>query len=89
MKRIFRVNSVGRRLELRRNSSFLLITLSRVKFSRGHSEAVTPRQPEGVAYVSNELSFRFVSKQVFSPQQSLTSVFGMGTGGPSALKTPT
>ena len=35
--------------------------------------------------ISNELSSRFVAKQVFSPQQSLTSVFGMGTGGPSAV----
>ena len=35
--------------------------------------------------ISNELSSRFVAKQVFSPQQSLTSVFGMGTGGPSAI----
>ena len=32
---------------------------------------------------------RTVSRKVFSPLQSLTSVFGMGTGGPSALKTPT
>ena len=39
--------------------------------------------------VRNELSSRLVSKQVLSPQQSLTSVFGMGTGGPSALKTRT
>ena len=36
--------------------------------------------------VGNELSSRLVSKQVLLPQQSLTSVFGMGTGGPSALK---
>ena len=49
-----------------------------------------PRQPEGVAFcVGNELSSRSVSRQVFSPQQSLTSVFGMGTGGPSALRSPT
>ena len=39
--------------------------------------------------VGIELSSRLVSKQVLSPLQSLTSVFGMGTGGPSALKTPT
>ena len=39
--------------------------------------------------VGIELSSRLVSKQVLSPQQSLTSVFGMGTGGPSALKIPT
>ena len=36
--------------------------------------------------ISNELSSRSVARQVLSPQQSLTSVFGMGTGGPSALK---
>ena len=39
--------------------------------------------------VRNELSSRLVSKQVLLPQQSLTSVFGMGTGGPSALKSRT
>ncbi len=32
---------------------------------------------------------RFVSKQVSSAQVSLTSVFGMGTGGPSPQSTPT
>ena len=36
-------------------------------------------------YVSTELSSRTVSRKVFSPLQSLTSVFGMGTGGPSAF----
>ena len=35
--------------------------------------------------VSIELSSRAASRQVFSPLQSLTSVFGMGTGGPSAF----
>ena len=39
--------------------------------------------------VGIELSSRSVSRQVLLPLQSLTSVFGMGTGGPSALKTPT
>ena len=39
--------------------------------------------------VGIELSSRLVSKQVLSPQQSLTSVFGMGTGGPSAVEIPT
>ena len=39
--------------------------------------------------VSIELSSRTVSRKVFSPLQSLTSVFGMGTGGPSAFVTPT
>ena len=39
--------------------------------------------------VGDELSSRLVSKQVFSPLQSLTSVFGMGTGGPFAFETLT
>ena len=57
---------------------------------RGYGKTITPRQPEGVAFcVGNELSSRSVPRQVFSPQQSLTSVFGMGTGGPSALRSPT
>ena len=39
--------------------------------------------------VGIDLFSRSVARQVFSALQSLTSVFGMGTGGPSALKTPT
>ena len=39
--------------------------------------------------VSIELFSRTVSRKVSSPLQSLTSVFGMGTGGPSAFVTPT
>ena len=39
--------------------------------------------------VGIELSSRAASRKVFSPLQSLTSVFGMGTGGPSAFVTPT
>ena len=35
------------------------------------------------------LSSRVVSNQVFSAPMSLTSVFGMGTGGPSPQSTPT
>ena len=35
--------------------------------------------------VGIELSSRAASRKVFSPLQSLTSVFGMGTGGPSAF----
>ena len=42
-----------------------------------------------VVCVGYELSSRAVSSQVFSPLQRLTSVFGMGTGGPTALKTLT
>ncbi len=39
--------------------------------------------------VGVDLSSRTVSSQVLSAQMSLTSVFGMGTGGPSSIKTPT
>ena len=39
--------------------------------------------------VGIELFSRAASRKVFSPLQSLTSVFGMGTGGPSALESPT
>ena len=39
--------------------------------------------------VGDYLSSRSVTRQVFSARVSLTSVFGMGTGGPSPLKTPT
>ena len=39
--------------------------------------------------VGVDLSSRSVTRQVLSAQVSLTSVFGMGTGGPSPLKTPT
>ena len=40
-------------------------------------------------YVGIYLFFRAVTSQVLSAQVSLTSVFGMGTGGPSPLSTPT
>ena len=39
--------------------------------------------------VSIELFSRTVARKVSSPLQSLTSVFGMGTGGPSAFVTLT
>ena len=41
------------------------------------------------SYVGIDLSSQSVARQVFSAQVSLTSVFGMDTGGPSPLKTPT
>ena len=48
----------------------------------------SPRDP-GLICVGIDLFFRPVARQVFSAPVSLTSVFGMGTGGPSPLKTPT
>ena len=47
------------------------------------------RHPCLLFRVGIELSSRAVSRKVLSPLQSLTSVFGMGTGGPSAFVTPT
>ena len=40
-------------------------------------------------YVGDDLFFRAVASQVCSAQRSLTAVFGKGTGGPSAIKSPT
>ena len=45
--------------------------------------------PFPLSCVGIELFSRTVSRKVSSPLQSLTSVFGMGTGGPSAFVTPT
>ena len=45
--------------------------------------------PFPLSCVGIELSSRTVARKVLSPLQSLTSVFGMGTGGPSAFITPT
>ena len=39
--------------------------------------------------VGTFLSSRAAARQVFSAQVSLTSVFGMGTGGPSSQSAPT
>ena len=46
--------------------------------------ALDPRRGVGI-----DLFSQLVAKQVFSAPHSLTSVFGMGTGGPCAIKTPT
>ena len=55
-------------------------------FTLGSSLGVIAHSP---ASVSIGLSSRTVARKVFSPLQSLTSVFGMGTGGPSAFVTLT
>ena len=44
---------------------------------------------EAALDVGLDLSSRTVSGEVLSTLQSLTSVFGMGTGGPSAFERPT
>ena len=65
----------------------------RLQYSQKESKIKIFRLPLGrrntLLYVGVELFSRAASHQVSSPLQSLTSVFGMGTGGPSALKTPT
>ena len=43
----------------------------------------------GIYSVGNYLSSQAVASQVFSALMSLTTVFGMGTGGPSSLSLPT
>ena len=48
-----------------------------------------PTLLDGHFDVGISLSFQAVTSQVFSAPLSLTSVFGMGTGGPSASSTPT
>ena len=61
-----------------------------VWFLRSHSVLRYREQISLLSYrVGIELSSRAASSKVFSPLQSLTSVFGMGTGGPSAFVTPT
>ena len=48
-----------------------------------------PYSHRAVPYVGLDLSSRTVSREVLSTLLSLTSVFGMGTGGPSAFRRPT
>ena len=64
-------------------SYFLLLPFLEVSF-RAESRFLCSLLCVGI-----ELSSRAASSKVFSPLQSLTSVFGMGTGGPSAFVTPT
>ena len=54
---------------------------------RRHRQRV--QQTNQTLCVGVDLSFQSVARQVFSALVSLTAVFGMGTGGPSPLKTPT
>ena len=52
----------------------------------GFSFKKLPYSRRAVPCVGLDLSSRTVSREVFSTLLSLTSVFGMGTGGPSALE---
>ena len=57
--------------------------------SGGHLQAKKNPQPKLWVLCWRYLSSRAVARQVLSAQTSLTSVFGMGTGGPSLQSTPT
>ena len=78
-------------------SRLLVFATSRLKttfscFSRSSTDQAKEEYLKGYfkyPCVGYDLFFRAVSSQVFSALQSLTSVFGMGTGGPFALKTLT
>ena len=48
-----------------------------------------PSNRTGLFHVGIALSSQAVTRQVFSTLMSLTSVFGMGTGGSSSPVTPT
>ena len=56
----------------------------RSQVSRGHLQAEKNSTISGGVQCSHYLSSRAVARQVLSAQMSLTSVFGMGTGGPSS-----
>ena len=62
----------------------------RCVFVRRHSRQKKPRRLARLFSLCwHYLSSRQVTLQVLSAQMSLTSVFGMGTGGPSSQSTPT
>ena len=57
--------------------------------SGGHLQAKKNPQPKLWVLCWRYLSSQAVTRQVLSALMSLTSVFGMGTGGPSSQSTPT
>ena len=60
-----------------------------LQVSGGHLQAKKNPQPKLWVLCWRYLSSRAVTRQVLSAQMSLTSVFGMGTGGPSSQSIPT
>ena len=74
----------GTRSNLLSYDPMWLVWFSHLDFSESGNGFI-----RSLSCVGIELSSRAASSQVFSPLQSLTSVFGMGTGGPSAFVTPT
>ena len=69
----------GTRSNLLSYDPMWLVWLFTLGFFRAESRSLCSLLCVGI-----ELSSRAASSKVFSPLQSLTSVFGMGTGGPSA-----
>ena len=67
---------------------FQLFTIRAVTAMPRHMKK-PPRESEAVFLCWHYLSSRQVTLQVLSAQTSLTSVFGMGTGGPSSQSIPT
>ena len=67
---------------------FQLFTIRAVTATPLHMKK-PPRESEAVSLCWHYLSFRQVTLQVLSARTSLTSVFGMGTGGPSSQSIPT
>ena len=58
-------------------------------FSANHKSAKKKLHPKGWSLCWRYLFSQPVARQLSSAQMSLTSVFGMGTGGPSSQSTPT
>ena len=78
-----------------RTSSFVY-TVCRLRGRRGHVPAlqVAAGIKKNLPFRAGSLCWRYLSsravaRKVLSAQVSLTSVFGMGTGGPSPQSTPT
>ena len=63
--------------------------LSQLSYTPVIPYGMVRRAPSGALRVGSDLSSRDASIQVFSALHSLTTVFGMGTGGPCALEEPT
>ena len=89
------VGSVARgagRESLSRGGSFVKAVSETLLAPPGRKTGITKKQPPywATAFsVGENLFFRAVTSQVSSAPASLTSVFGMGTGGPSRQSTPT
>ena len=77
----------GRLLPASRQNSPYFLYVPAPRWSRNDKKIRKIKKDRRVLHLSflcrRYLSSRSVSRQVFSAEASLTSVFGMGTGGPS------